>query len=105
MTLEKKEFPINTQIGIFENEKDIEQWLLKQDGSYPHDYAAFIKASQVIYTPQIAEYLLRSAMQTEFNIYSYSQNFDEIPADYIDMLLWINQCKVEAAKEKQRLGR
>ena len=105
MTLEKREFPLDTQIGHFENEQKVEQWLLKNDEpAYPHDYAALIKASQVIYTPQIAEYLMRYKMQKKYNIYSYSQNFDEIPADWIDMLPYIDTCIEEEKEEKQRLG-
>lgn len=104
MTLERREFPLDTQIGRFENEKDVEQWLIKNDEpAYPHDYAALIKASQVIYTPQIEEYLIRYKMQKQYNIYSYSQNFDEIPADWIDMLGFIDGCINEALEEKERL--
>jgi hypothetical protein len=103
MTLERKEFPLSTQIGVFETEKDVEEWLLTNDD--PHTYAACIKASQVIYSPQIEEYLVRYKMQKQYNIYSYSQNFDEIPADWIDMLGHIDMCVNEASAEKQRLDR
>jgi len=106
MTLEKREFPLDTQIGIFENEQDINQWLLNNNESgYPHDYAAFIKSSEVIYTPQIQEYLIRYKMQKEHNIFSYSQNFDNVPAEWIDLLSWIDICMGEALQEKQKLGR
>ena len=103
MTLERKEFPLQTQIGIFENEKDVEQWLI-EDGS-PYDYGYLIKASQVVHTPQVEEYLVRYKMQKQYNIYSYSQNFDDIPADWIDMLSYIDICVNEALEEKQRIGR
>jgi hypothetical protein len=43
-------------------------------------------------------------MQKQYNIYSYSQNFDEIPADWVDILSWIDVCMNEALEEKQRLG-
>ena len=106
MTLERRDFPLDTQIGVFENEKDVEQWLIKNDEpGYPHEYAACIKASQVIYTRQIEEYLLRYKMQKQYNIYSYSQNFDEIPADWIDMLPFMDMCITEALEEKKRLGK
>lgn len=106
MTLERREFPLQTQIGIFENEQDVEQWLIKNDEpGYPHDYAACIKASQIIYTPQTEEYLIRYKMQKQYNIYSYSQIFDEIPADWIDMYPYIDQCVNEALEEKKRLGK
>jgi len=106
MTLEQREFPLQTQIGTFENEKDVEQWLITNtESGYPHEYAACIKASQVIYTHQIEEYLIRYKMQKLYNIYSYSQNFDEIPADWIDMLSYIDSCVNEALKEKKRLGK
>jgi hypothetical protein len=103
MELEAKEFPLQTQIGYFENEQDIDRWLLS-DKFEPFDYGYLIKASQVIYTPDIQEYLIRYKMQKEYNIFSYSQNFDEIPADYIEMLTWIDQCMNEALQEKQRLN-
>jgi hypothetical protein len=95
---------LNTQIGTFENEKDLERWLVENDEpGFPHDYAALIKASQVIYTRQIEEYLIRYRMQKQYNIYSYSQNFDEIPADWIDMLPHMDLCAKEALDEKERL--
>jgi len=104
MKLEKREFPLNTQIGTFENEQDVERWLLtNEESNFPFDYGYLIKASQVIYTPQIQEYLIRYKMQKEYNIFSYSQNFDEIPADWVDMLSWIDICMNEALKEKRRL--
>jgi len=103
MTLEQREFPLNTQIGMFANEQEVEQWILT-DGD-PYEYASLIKVSQTIYSPQIAEYLIRYKMQKQHNIYSYSQNFDEIPAEWIDMLSYIEMCVDEATKEKQRLGR
>lgn len=106
MTLEQREFPLQTQIGIFRDEKDVETWLITNtEPSYPHDYAACIKASQVIFTPQIEEYLIRYKMQKQYNIYSYSQNFDKIPADWIDMLSYIDSCVNEALEEKKRLGK
>jgi len=106
MTLEPKEFPMSTQIGRFDNEQEVEHWLLiNEDNGYPHEYAATIKAAQVIYTPQIAEYLLRYQMQKNYNIYSYSQIFDEIPADWIDLLPFMDMTIAEALKEKERLGR
>ncbi len=106
MTLERREFPLDTQIGTFENEKDVEQWLIKNDEpGYPHEYAACIKAIQVIFTPQVEEYLIRYKMQKQYNIYSYSQNFDEIPADWIDMLPFMDMCITEALEEKKRLGK
>ena len=103
MKLEPREFPLETQLGTLENEQAVEKWLL-EDGD-PHEYAALIKASQVIYNPEVNEYLMRYKMQKQYNIYSYSQNFDEIPADYIDMLGYIDVCVNEALEEKKRLGR
>lgn len=93
---------MHTQIGHYENEHELEQWMLSDDFD-PFDYGYLIKASQVIYTPQIQEYLMRYKMQKQYNIYSYSQNFDKIPADWIDMLSWIDMCMHEAGNEKQRL--
>jgi hypothetical protein len=105
MTLEQKEFPLHTQIGTFENEKNVEDWILtNSDPAYPYDYGHLIKASNVIYSPEIQEYLIRYKMQKQYNIYSYSQNFDEIPADWVDILSWIDVCMNEALEEKQRLG-
>ena len=96
------EFPIYTQIGTFENEQQLEQWMLSDEFN-PIDYGYLIKASQVIYTSRIQEYLIRYKMQKEYNIFSYSQNFDKIPADWVDMLWWIDACMNKALKEKRRL--
>ena len=97
---------MDTQLGRFDSEKEVDEWLLANDEPcYPHDYAALIKASQCIYSRQIEEYLIRYKMQKQYNIYSYSQNFDDIPADWIDMLSHIDVCVNEAQEEKQRLGR
>jgi len=106
MTLEKKEYPLSTQIGVFETREDVEQWLLtNNDVGYPHEYAACIKDAQAIYSPQIEEYLIRYKMQKQYNIYSYSQNFEEIPAEWIDLLPYIDMCVNEALEEKKRLKR
>ena len=106
MTLEERQFPLDTQIGHFDSEREVEEWLLDNtEPSYPHEYAALIKSSQVIYSPQIAEYLLRYKMQKNYNIYSYSLNFDEIPADWIELLPYMDMCVNEALEEKKRLGR
>ena len=106
MTIEPKEYPLHTQIGTFETMQDVEKWLLtNEEPAYPYDYAALIKDSSVIITPKIEEYLIRYKMQKQYNIYSYSQNFDEIPADWLDMLSWLDICVGEALEEKQRLGR
>jgi len=105
MTLEERSFPLDTQIGHFENEQDVEKWLLEQkEPDYPHEYGHLIKATQVIYSPKIEEYLIRYKMQKAYNMYSYSQNFDEVPAEWIDLLNWMDICTDEALKEKQRLA-
>jgi len=97
---------LDTQIGRFDSEKEVDEWLLtNEDPSYPHDYGYLIKASQCIYSRQIEEYLIRYKMQKQYNIFSYSQNFEEIPADWIDMLPYIDGCVSEALEEKKRLGR
>ena len=105
MTLERKEFPLTTQIGIFETQRDIEQWLLENDEiGYPHDYAALIKDLQTIVTPRVEEYLIRYKMQKQYNIYSYSQVLEEIPAEWVDMLSYMDFTVNEALEEKKRLG-
>jgi hypothetical protein len=43
-------------------------------------------------------------MQANFNIYSYSNNFDEVPSRWISMLNFIDNEINAARKERQRLG-
>ena len=103
--MELREFPLQTQLGTFETEYDVEQWLLNNDEiGFPHDYAALIKASQIIVTPRVEEYLIRYKMQKQYNIYSYSQVLEEIPAEWVDMLSYMDFTVNEALEEKKRLG-
>ena len=106
MTLNEVEYPLDTQIGVFNDPSEVETWLIKNtEIGFPHDYATLIKDSRIIYTPLIQEYLLRYKMQKQYNIYSYSQNFESIPGEWIEILNYIDHCVQEALEEKKRLGR
>ena len=104
MTFEKREYPFDSyQTGWkFTCDEDIDKWLIK-DGN-PHTYCALIKSKSYIFSPTVQEYLLRYKMQSNFNIISYSNKFEEIPANWIDILNHIDIEIQAALKERQRLG-
>jgi hypothetical protein len=107
MTFEEREFPFYSyqRLELFTCNADIDRWVLSQNHEYyPHEYCALIKCEKYIFTPAIQEYLLRYKMQANFNIYSYSNNFDEIPSRWISMLNYIDNEINAARKERQRLG-
>ena len=53
--MEIKEFPINTQVGIFNDDDDLQIWL---NNGEPFDYC-LIRHAPFIYTPFISEILQR----------------------------------------------
>ena len=83
-----QKFPLNTQIGTFEDEEDIIKWMLKQEDSQvlAIDYFAFIKHSPLIFTPLVNEYIMRYNLLKTFNINSYGNVLDELPALWVDAL-------------------
>jgi len=86
--MQVQSFPIKTQIGIFKNEEDIIDWMLKQDDSQilAIDYMTFIKHAPLIFTSQINEFLMRFNLLKSHNILSYGNVLDELPAVWVDAL-------------------
>jgi len=86
--MEVQRFPLDTQIGNFNNESQVEAWLLTQDDSkvMSIDYMTFIKHSSLIYTPEINEYIMRYNLLKNHNIHSYGNVLDDLPAKWVDVL-------------------
>ncbi len=98
-----KQFPIETQIGIFQNEKDIDGWLQNQTESkiYGIDYC-FIAYPPYIFTPFIQECLTRYNFQQK-GYTSYSNHFDDLPAIWVETVSLIDSEFAKAkGKEKKR---
>ena len=91
-------FPIHAQIGVFNDESDIDRWMLS-DRFHPVDYFAFIKHLPYIFTPFVVEMLRRYKLLKEYNIYSYGQDFDKQPAWWIDLLVYMDEELQKAVKE------
>ena len=108
--MESKEFPIDTQIGTFKNEHDLELWLNDQwihnnkvVEFLPIDYC-LIKHSPFIYTDNIQEILNRYSLFKNYGVISFSNNYDEMPAKWIDALTLIDIELSKAQKEKSRIN-
>jgi len=102
--MEVKNFPIVTQIGIFNNEQEIASWLTYRNNSeyYAQDYIAFINHSPFIYTDFTEECLARYNLQKNYNVKSYGETFEEIPAWWVDILNLIDSEIIRATQERQR---
>ena len=81
-----KIFPFKTQLGTFENEKQIEQWI-KNNEDYKNAYC-LIAYAPFIYTPFISEILQRYYYHNR-GIISFSNIYDELPTWWIDALIII----------------
>ena len=81
-------FPLDTQIGKFNNESEVEEWLLAQDDTQVMsiDYLTFIRHSSLIFTPEINEYIMRYNLLKNHNIHSYGNVLDELPGRWVDAL-------------------
>ena len=97
-------YPIRTQIGIFNDHEEIAQWLFyKNDSSqYAQDYMAFISDASFIYTPFTDECLARYTLLKSFSTPSFGKDFDELPAWWIDILSLIELETNKAIQTKQR---
>ena len=98
--MEIKEFPIETQLGIFKDEKQIDEWLLKHNKSevYGIDYS-FIAHAPYIFTPFIEECLLRYNFQKK-GYTSYSTHFDDLPIKWVETVSLIDSEIEKAMKFK-----
>lgn len=99
-----QEFPLHTSIGVFNDEQAIASWLWTQTNSkiYAIDYIYLIQHAPFIYTTDVQEVLLRYNAQKNYGIWSYSQNFDELPYKWIETLSLIDSELIKAAEEKKR---
>jgi hypothetical protein len=88
VTLDENSLPLKTQIGTFENESDIQEWILDQKSSkvLAIDYITFIRYAPLIYTEEIGEYLMRYKLLKEYRLYSYGNLVDDLPARFVDVL-------------------
>lgn len=80
--------PVNTQIGVFKDEKELTSWLYYQNDSsiYACDYIKLIRNPDFIYTDFTKEVLQRYNLFKNHNVHSFSDTFDKLPAWWIDML-------------------
>ena len=106
--MEAKTFPIETQIGTFKNEYDLELWMhdkwihnSKVVEFTPYDYG-LIKHSSFIYTEGVVDVLNRYAM-FKHGIISFSNNYDEMPIKWIETLILIDNELPKAMEAKKRI--
>ena len=100
-----KEYPIQTQVGTFTNDAELDAFLAEREESaiLAYDYS-LIGYSTYIYTPQITEYITRYKMQKNHGLHSYGTDFDRVPAVWIDVLGLIDS-EVERAMDEKRKQR
>lgn len=101
--LDFNDFPITSQIGIFNNEDDIWAWIDKNENSQvlAIDYFTFIRYAPLIQTEDIGEYLMRYRLLKEHNLYSYGQLVDDLPAIWVDVINLIDSEIAKAQKAKK----
>ena len=104
-----RQFPIYTQVrwfnnGVINNEQDLDL-CVKDEQMTPLDYVAFINHAPYIYTTEVQVTLQRYNMLKDYSVPSYSNNFDGLPATWVDTLGYIthelNQAKEAFQKVKQ----
>ena len=64
------------------------------------DYITFIRYAPLIYTDEIGEYLMRYKMLRKYNIKSYGDVLDDLPAVWVDVLDLIDTEAEKAMKCK-----
>ena len=99
-------FPIETQLRIFNNEQEIATWLTYQNSSeeYAYDYIKLIRYAPFIYTTRTQAILHRYFNLKNHNIHSFSDRFEELPAWWIDMLGIMDSEYNKAMKVWQRIN-
>ena len=87
---------------MFNDESDIIEWMMEQKSSQvlAVDYITFIRYAPLIYTDEIGEYLMRYKMLKEYNIKSYGDMLDDLPAKWVDVLSLIDSEVHKAMKCK-----
>ena len=103
--MELRDFPIESQIGVFNNEEEIANWIIRQDASsyYPIDYLAFINHAPLIYTSLTDECLIRYRMQKD-GYQNFSNIVDEVPAWWVDVYTMMDNEFLRAQKCKAKDG-
>jgi len=96
------EYPIQTQIGTYNNDADLDAFLAARNDSaiLAYDYS-LIAYAPYIYTPEITEYLTRYKMQKNHGLQSYGNRFEDVPAVWVDVLGLID-AEIEKAMEEKR---
>lgn len=92
-----REFPIHSQIGVFNDEADIDRWMLS-DRFHPIDYFTFIKHLPYINTSFTNECLRRFNFLKNYNTYSFSDKMEELPNWWCEMLELMETETQKAAK-------
>lgn len=99
------EFPIKTQIGCWNSENELCDWF---DNWEPEStqiaYFDFCLIGHwpLIFAPCINDLLERHFYLKNYQIYSFSQNFDALPAVYIDGLNIIEKTISDITKWQQK---
>lgn len=102
--MEIRNFPIQTPYGTYATEQELDLYLARTDLSAElyHDYAAFIYHEPYIFTTEVRDFIQRYNLLKNHGIYSYSQNLDEMPAKWVDVILLIDSEYITASKDKEQ---
>lgn len=101
--MEIRQFPLKTQIGVYQAEQDLFEFLAVREESVvlAYDYG-LINHSSFIYTPEIIDIFARYKMLRSHNIISFGNTFDDLPAVWIDVVALIDN-EIEKALEEKRI--
>ena len=103
--MDKKEFPLETQSGVFWSEDELREYFEHVDYSpYPIEYCAVIGHAPLIYTHDVVESMQRYKLLNTYGITSYSSDFDSLPCTWIDTLSLIDSEVQRATKAFRKLN-
>ena len=102
--MRERQFPIETQIGTFQNEEDLDRWLLKSDDSveYAYDYCCFVQHASYIYTSFVAIILNRFQLFQK-GIQSFGDIYEDLPAWWVDVINFMPEEIEKVTKFKTKI--
>lgn len=102
--MEVKEFPIETQLRVFKDEQEIANYVLTSDITefQPLDYC-FIAYAPFIFTPFVQECLERYEWMRRGHT-SFSNNYDDLPAWWVETVTLIDTEIDNALTQKRKDG-
>ena len=100
----EQNFPIETQVGVFQDEQDIENWIWKNNTPFfAYDYIYLIRYAPFVYSNFTQECLVRYNMQKN-GYQNFSNIVDEVPGWWVDIFSMMEDEFMKAQKLKAKNG-